>query len=126
MDTSRNVLILDDEAEFGRFVAKVASGLGHEARAVTSSKAFRQAYAQSKPDTVVLDIVMPEEDGIEVIKWLAEQGYDAHVIVVSGYSPRYLRAARILGEINGRMKISQLEKPAKLAELRDALQSPSP
>lgn len=123
MSSLQKVLILDDESEFAQYVVKVALGLGYEARATTSSKEFKQAYAQEKPDTVVLDIIMPEEDGIEVVRWLGNQGYSSHVIVISGYSPRYLRAARVLGEQSGRMKISQLQKPTKLADLRAALQA---
>jgi CheY-like chemotaxis protein len=122
MSSSGSVLILDDETEFAQFVFKVAEGLHYEARVTHSSKEFKAAYARAKPDTIVLDIVMPEEDGIEVVKWLVSQGYDGRVIIVSGYSPHYLRMARILGEMNGLMIITQLEKPVKLADLRDALQ----
>ncbi len=66
----KRILIVDDEADFREFIARVAWGLGFEATAVGASAEFRAVYDTVAPDAIVLDIVMPEEDGIELLNWL--------------------------------------------------------
>jgi DNA-binding response OmpR family regulator len=122
MSGQKRILILDDNADFANFVETVATGLGYDAVVAITSGAFRAAWLAETPDVIVLDIVMPQTDGIETIQWLVEQGCSARVIIVSGYSPIYATAARAIGEHAGAMQISQMQKPIKLAELRARLQ----
>jgi DNA-binding response OmpR family regulator len=121
MSPRKRVVILDDHEDFAEFVGTVAEELGFDVTVTTHHRAFREAYLQAPPDLVVLDIVMPEQDGIEIIRWLVEQDCTARVIVVSGYNPAYATAARRIGELRGRMQISELQKPVRLAVLRQAL-----
>ncbi len=50
-------------------------------------------YPRFRPDVIVLDMVTPEIDGIEVVQWLAANDYAAHFIVVTGYYPNYSKMA---------------------------------
>jgi CheY-like chemotaxis protein len=118
MTGRRRLLVLDDEADFATFVARVASDLGYDAASTNSAAAFKTAYLASPPDVIVLDIVMPETDGIEVVGWLLENGCRARIIVVTGYNPTFARAAQTIGAEKGHLDITQLQKPVKLADLR--------
>jgi DNA-binding response OmpR family regulator len=122
MSTVNRILILDDEADFARFVETVATELGYDAVVATTSPAFQAAYLAEPPDVIVLDIVMPETDGIETIQWLVRQGCSARVIIISGYNPTYATAAREIGESIGAMQITQMQKPVKLTALQARLQ----
>jgi CheY-like chemotaxis protein len=122
MSDGTRVLIIDDEPEFSRFVERVASGLGYNAVVTASAEAFQAAYRKAAPDIIVLDIVMPDQDGIELVQWLIGQGCRARILIISGYGPGFADAARTIAEVKGNLKVSQLQKPIKLAQLRAQLQ----
>lgn len=122
MSAAKRILIIDDEPEFSRFVAKVASGLGYDTAETTTAKAFRSEYATAVPDIIVLDIVMPDEDGIELLQWLIAEGCRARILIISGYGPNFADAAKTIAEVKGKLTVQRLEKPIRLADLRAALQ----
>ncbi len=119
--SEKRLLVIDDEPEFGELVRKVAVGLGYEVRVTTQGRAFQEAYHALRPTTIVMDMVMPEMDGTELVLWLMEQQYAAHLIIITGYSPDYARDARALAEFNGLRSVQTLTKPIGLARLREAL-----
>ena len=119
--TDKRLLVVDDEPEFGEFVRQVATDLGYEVRVTTNGKAFQAAYHELQPTTVVLDMVMPEMDGNEVVLWLMKQRYDANLIIITGYSPDYATDAKRLAEFKGLRSVTTLTKPIRLAKLREIL-----
>jgi DNA-binding response OmpR family regulator len=123
MSDSKRVLIIDDEPEFSRFVERVASDLGYHAVVATNAESFRSEYRAAPPDVIVLDIVMPDQDGIELTQWLISQGCRARILIISGYGPGFAHAAKTIAEVKGNLKVSQLQKPIKLAELRAQLEA---
>ncbi len=87
-----------------------------------SADEFQRTYEAGQPPNIItLDVVMPDKDGIEVVRWLAERQCPSRVIIISGFNPSFAKAARIIGEETAGMKITQLQKPVRLGELRAAL-----
>jgi CheY-like chemotaxis protein len=119
--TEKRLLVVDDEPEFGEFVRKVASDLGYEVQVTTNGQAFQKAYETLNPTTIVLDMVMPEMDGNEIVLWLMQQGYGADLIIITGYSPDYAADAKRLAEFKGLRSVTTLTKPIRLADLRAVL-----
>ena len=119
--TARRLLLIDDEPDFGAFVGRVARGLGYEVELTTRAAEFQEAYARFAPTHVIVDIVMPDKDGIEIVGWLAAMGCAAHVFIISGYNPGYAKAAKDLGALRGLRSLTTLKKPVSLADLRAAL-----
>jgi DNA-binding response OmpR family regulator len=117
----KRLLVVDDDIEFGEFVRKVGLELGYAVDVQSDARTFQQAYKAFDPDTIVLDIVMPEVDGVEVVRWLADQGSRAKVILITGYTAHYAEVARTLGEVGGLSSMTTLTKPVRLAELRAAI-----
>ena len=119
--TDKRLLVIDDEPEFGEFVRKVAAESGFEVEVTPDAAAFKKVYRAIDPTVIVLDVVMPEVDGMELVQWLAERKSMVHLIVVTGYNPKYSELARKLGEARGLRSVTNLAKPVALAELRAAL-----
>jgi len=118
---AKRVLIVDDEPKFAAFVGKVARPLGFDVEITCHGRDFIEAYLRNKPDIVVIDMVMPEIDGTELVLWLVQQKCDAAVIIITGFSPQYAVNARLLAEYKGLRSVRTLSKPVTIARLRETL-----
>lgn len=118
---AKRLLIVDDEPEFGEFVRQVALDLGYEVLVTTSGLDFQRSYHPFQPTKIVLDMVIPDIDGNELLLWLLQQGYSADLIITTGFSPEYAQDAKTLAEFKGLRAVTTLVKPVSLAQLRAAL-----
>ena len=114
---SGHLLVIDDEPDIARYIGTVAEGLGYEVTVTTEAEEFIEAYNQKNPDVIVVDVVMPNIDGIELVKYLAQAGCRARVLVISGYTERYLDNTKTLGEAFGLVSITAMRKPIELNQL---------
>ncbi len=119
--TAKRVLIVDDEPRFATFVERIALQMGFEVEVTNHGREFQKAYLRKRPDIVVIDMVMPDIDGNELVLWLVEQRYEADVIIITGYHPDYADNARLLAEFKGLHSVATLSKPVSIARLRQAL-----
>ena len=75
MSVRRLVLIADDDEDILALVRATIERSGHEVMAVGDGAAALSAMAERRPDLAVLDIAMPELDGLEVLRRLrADEG----------------------------------------------------
>jgi CheY-like chemotaxis protein len=86
------------------------------------------AFLASRPEVVALDLGMPGMDGVELLRFLADQDYRSPVLIVSGFDRRVLESAFRLGEALGLNMAGPLEKPVRfevlgalLKQLRESL-----
>ena len=70
---------------------------------------------------VALDLGMPGMDGVELMRFLADEKYRAPVLIVSGFDRRVLESAFRLGEALGLNMVGPVEKPVRLEELEETL-----
>ena len=118
--TDKRLLIVDDLPELGKIVGRVADNLGYEVRITAHGDDFKRDFESFDPTAVVLDMVMPDIDGIELIDWLIKRDCSAKIFVASAYNPSYAQMARTLGVAKG-LEVSFIEKPFRIAELRNSL-----
>lgn len=116
------LLVLDDDAAAGRLVGRVARVAGYQPVAITDPAMMPASLSPEPPAVVVLDLQLGQDDGIEQLRWLAEQHFDGTLILISGFNSRVLAAARDLAEDLGLHVAATLCKPLQLRELEDALQ----
>jgi CheY-like chemotaxis protein len=76
------ILIVDDDAGTGRLLALLVRHLGHEASYVDSGGKALDYLAQHRPDLVILDVMMPGIDGLEVLARMRRNPSTAAVPVV--------------------------------------------
>jgi DNA-binding response OmpR family regulator len=118
----RRLLLIDDELSVARFIAHAAEECGYEAIITVSAENFRSQYVICDPDVVVLDLALPRSDGVELLRFLAEEKCRALVLPISGFDERVLEAAMRLGTALGLRMTGPLQKPVRLQQLMDAMQ----
>ena len=117
----KRLLVIDDEPAFCRFVQSVGKLLNFDVQTTCSGKDIMMTEAPLPWDAIVLDIVMPDVDGIEIIRWLSKVDYHGRLLVVSGYAPNYARMACVLADASGSMEVDQHRNPISMEQLRAAL-----
>lgn len=116
-DAKGRVLILDDDPGVGRIFAIVSNQAGMEAKAVTEAEEFFLELRNWSPTHVVVDLIMPCMDGVQVLQRLAEMECDASVCVTSGAGSRVLKAAKQSAIEHGLVEPHALQKPVSIAEI---------
>ncbi len=115
------LLLIDDEPALADFLATAAAESGFEPIITERDDEFRAAFLVQKPDMVALDLGMPGMDGVELIRFLADQAFAAPVLIVSGFDRRVLESAFRLGEALGLTMVGPVEKPVRFEVLEEML-----
>ena len=79
------ILVVDDQKEICDIFQDALTQAGYEVLTATNGAEAISLGRQSRPDLAVLDIKMPEMDGIEVLQKLREAGGDVEVIMLTGF-----------------------------------------
>ncbi len=116
------VLVVDDESAIRDSLRMILEYEGYRVEEAASGPAALARVADARPDAVLLDIKMPEMDGLKLLAAFRERGYDMPVLMISGHGDvgTALEAAR-------RGAYDFFEKPLQrervLLSLRNAIES---
>ena len=113
-----NILVVDDEMGIRELLSEILGDEGHAVQLAENAQQARQARQQGAPDLVLLDIWMPDTDGVTLLKeWQRDGLLTMPVIMMSGHATidTAVEATRI-GALNF------LEKPIALQKLLKAVQ----
>lgn len=115
-----HLLVLDDDPDMCAFVVHAAVSAGYEA---TSSTDFEKFKAGLTPGTsvVVVDLMMPEVDGVQVLRYLGSRGCASEIILISGYDKKVLKVAEQLARALGLKIRASIQKPIALNRLQEVL-----
>ena len=120
MTKKPNLYILDDDPQYADLLAEVARNAGWEVKTEKSSTAFL-ALDYANTGILVLDLIMPEVDGIEVLSALAEKKSELILVLLSGSDPRILHAAQHLAKALKLNIFETLTKPVSIQAFIDVL-----
>ncbi len=85
MESAARVLVIDDTLLIREMARKLLEASGYDVRCVESGAEARGVWGSWRPDVVLLDLVMPEECGWDVLVSLREQlGSTVAVFMFSG------------------------------------------
>jgi two-component system, NtrC family, nitrogen regulation response regulator NtrX len=84
--TASRILVVDDEADIRGLLKEILSEEGYEVEVAADATQARSSRASQVPDLVLLDIWMPDTDGITLLReWSVTDGYDCPVVMMSGH-----------------------------------------
>ncbi len=118
---SDRLLILDDDLLVGQTLAYMAEDIGLDTRLTSTPDEFFTVLGRWAPTHIAVDLVMPNMDGVEVIRLLAERRCQAKIIISSGVGSRILDAARRSAAEHGLDIAGVLAKPFLQATVRRLL-----
>ena len=114
----QRVLVVDDEPEILNAMKGLLKYLGYRAEFASSGKEGLEKYMESKPDAVLMDINMPEMDGVACIEELFNYDPNANISIISGYEMEGING---LSEQNKGSLKEYLAKPIGLRDLSGVL-----
>jgi DNA-binding NtrC family response regulator len=112
-----NILVVDDELGIRDLLSEILNDEGHQVELAENAAQARAARQRQRPDLVLLDIWMPDTDGVTLLKeWSTSGQLNMPVIMMSGHATidTAVEATRI-----GAMAF--LEKPITLQKLLQAV-----
>ena len=80
-----HILIVDDEPDIRELVSEILEDEGYTVAVARDGASARAAYARENPDLVLLDIWMPDVDGITLLKEWSVTGLDCPVVIMTGH-----------------------------------------
>lgn len=119
--TQSLLIVVDDEREMGEYVSDIAESVGFETSIARSVTEFRKIADSHEPEVVVLGLVMPDIDGIELIRELHEKNSEASIILISGFDSAYIKLAAKIARARGLRLIGHLGKPFRSEEMKSLL-----
>jgi DNA-binding response OmpR family regulator len=94
-----DILVIDDDPEYRTSITLALTDAGHQVRQAKDGAEGLMLCRRMRPALVVTAIVMPEKDGIEIIRELSREMPDLPILAISGVvkASLYLRLATALG-----------------------------
>lgn len=80
-DAAQRILVVDDDTALRELVTSYLGASGYQVEGVGDGAAFRASMARQGVDLVVLDLMLPGEDGLSLLKWLRADGGPPVIIV---------------------------------------------
>jgi DNA-binding NtrC family response regulator len=116
LEEPKRILVVEDQNENIEFLRALIESAGHRCEAVTSVGEAIRRLSSEPFDLVLLDLVLPDAEGIEVARHILERQLNTPVIAISGHLDRWSddRVARA-----GIRR--QLSKPYQVREILDAI-----
>jgi len=114
-----NILVLDDEPFMLKLLAHILDNQGFTlVTTCDNGRAALESFdSPTPPDLILLDLNMPEMDGVEFIRHLVKRGYTGSLILVSGEDERILQSAEKLVLAHRLTVLGHISKPVKPKEL---------
>lgn len=113
------ILVVDDEIGIRELLSEILYDEGHSVEVAENAAQAREARLRSRPELVLLDIWMPDTDGVSLLKeWAAQGLLDMPVIMMSGHATvdTAMEATRIGA-------VDFLEKPISMQKLLEAVKA---
>jgi EAL domain-containing protein (putative c-di-GMP-specific phosphodiesterase class I)/CheY-like chemotaxis protein len=120
MSSSDKILLIDDDRVVGEIVYALTKAMGLQCEVTRTPEDFFKRI-NDETTVILLDLVMPEMDGIEILRLLGERNCKARIILMSGINIRVIETAKKLAQSLGLSVVGHLQKPFPIVQLQDLL-----
>ncbi|WP_108883139.1 response regulator [Anderseniella sp. Alg231-50] len=120
MDFPQRVLIVDDDPIQRAVLQQIFATNGSEPVRVAANGFDAMSIIENSADPfdlIVLDLVMPEYDGIRLMSYLESQNVKTRLLLISGLPQEVVRMSNTLAEASGLTSIGSLQKPLQHKDL---------
>ncbi|NQT94852.1 MAG: response regulator [Candidatus Omnitrophica bacterium] len=108
---SKKVLVVDDEPQFLEVISLRLKSSGYDVDVALNGKEGLNLVKKNKPDVVLLDILMPELDGLQALKKIKRMNKNLPVFMITAFSnEERFEEAKKLGASGFIVKTSDLKK----------------
>src|SRR5580692_6762277 len=121
MANADRILVIDDDTVVCELVSALAMTMGLPCDIARDPARFLDDITPAT-SLILLDLMMPEMDGIEVLRLLGEQRVKARILLMSGVDKRVLETAEKLAHSLGLRVVGHLQKPFPLPDLKGMLE----
>jgi len=120
---SKKLLVIENHRDVADAIGDIAGALDIIVRIVDDSRQAVATFLSFEPDLVILDMVMKDVDGIDVLNGLITSGRDALIVLAAslGIGEAYARIAQGVARFHGLGPLPVLRKPFDAAQLRELL-----
>jgi EAL domain-containing protein (putative c-di-GMP-specific phosphodiesterase class I) len=115
------IYVIDDDPQAGQLMKFAMSPFGLETRTFDSATEFLKCTTTAN-DIILLDLSMPDVDGIQVIRLLAERGCQSTLFLISGHDTGILHSAEQLALAHNLNVAPSQQKPIRIAHLQECIQ----
>ena len=124
------ILVIDDEKDIRDVLKKLLQREGYEVIVADNGNEGFAAFLEQKPDIIITDIIMPEKDGVNLIKTIRDEFSDVKIIAISGggkqdplqYQPESISTTVYLAAANSAGADLILTKPFNKEQLLSSIQ----
>ena len=116
----KQILIIDDEPAIGTMLQEAAESVGCQVSVTTQPEQFKRLLFHTH-DVLIIDLMIPGTDGVELLRHVAKQQIKASIILMSGLNRRVLESAQDVAVALGLKVLGVLDKPFRISQFLDLL-----
>ncbi len=83
---AKKILVVDDEIDFLEMIRLRLEANGYSVTTATNGNDALEKFRKERPSAILLDVLMPEIDGIEVLKKIRKEDANIPVFILTAYS----------------------------------------
>ena len=117
------MLIVDDRKDVAATMADICRAFGYTAEIGEDGVGMFALLERHDPSCVIVDVMMPDQDGYEALKEVARFNPALPVLLVTGHGDDWLRIGQTLGRAQGLAAVHTAAKPVRAPTIRAFLDS---
>ena len=85
MRDARHIVVVDDEPNIGASLRLILEGEGYRVTVCDTAAGFQKQQARSRADLYVLDVRLPDGNGLDLLRWLGDNADPTPAVMISGH-----------------------------------------